>query len=173
MKTVFSLALILCFAIPSVCQTKIIAHKSHSGLMSAFSANDYDDNMGIVPVLILNVDTVIKIDEQRFVHIRTFQYEYDQNVRRRVDTSRYSDLFRNHTPTYELFKASFNENAVFIGFDSTQFDQQPPITEEKMLPTGDINHNLPSAFHLVLTIIALMAICSGFIWLRFRQKLIL
>lgn len=66
-----TIILIVLIGNKAIGQTKIIAHKSHSGKMINFKAKNYPDNFGLPPS---SIDSIIKISETKIVEISHYPF---------------------------------------------------------------------------------------------------
>jgi hypothetical protein len=53
------------------CQTKLIAHKSHSGKMNTFKTSIYRDNFGLPPQ---RIDSIVRISKFKIVEISGYPF---------------------------------------------------------------------------------------------------
>jgi hypothetical protein len=121
MKKIFTLVSLCLLLFNTTAQTKIIAHKSHSGTSEAFSASD-DDNFGLSPEFQSRLDTVIKLTNNRVIEI--FHIPAYENSERIVDTMTNHPVFNNPEVSLDSMKKRY-PNVEFIGFD------QPVKTQKK------------------------------------------
>lgn len=115
MKKIF-LLILLFLSYAAITQTKLIAHKSHSGNSENFSAENYSDNFGLVepyfPV------TKLKLLPNNCV----VQYrEHKLN-----DTLCEHPYFSGKY-TLEQIKKFYPENTEFIGFEKNFFNDSVPV----------------------------------------------
>ena len=139
-------------------QTKLIAHKSHSGNMAYFSPLKGPDNLGETPEMIeawklknieyeIPKDSLIKISDCVVI---LKQHDFYQPSSVRIDTIINHPLINNNSITADSLKRLIPD-AVFIGFDSlkaenSKVDTLPPMKDKlqhpvkseipKAMPTG-------------------------------------
>jgi hypothetical protein len=121
MKKIFTLVSLFLLLFNTTAQTKIIAHKSHSGTSEGFSASD-DDNFGLPSQFRSRLDTVIKLTNNRVIEI--FHIPAFENSERVVDTMTNHPVFNNPEVSLDSMKKRY-PNVEFIGFD------QPTKTPKK------------------------------------------
>jgi len=142
MKNIFFLSLILCIQNIGVSQTKVIAHKSHSGNMALFSTVAGPDNIGemmidlnekltarpLNPLLFIDkslVDSLIKITDSSLIQISKIPVQ--DSLIRQIDTIVYYPFETDvkNLPTQDL-KSYYPPEVIFIGFDSLK-EEEPII----------------------------------------------
>jgi len=124
-KHTFWAALFLLFSLTTYSQTKIIAHKSHSGKASTFNIHSVH-NFGLGPMI--STDTVIHVSDSIFVAVMS---EY-LSKKTWKDTVEYSATNKNYYLQHIFLGKSLEElksempSTVFIGFEKED-EQTPPI----------------------------------------------
>ncbi|MEZ4887517.1 MAG: hypothetical protein R3E32_22480 [Chitinophagales bacterium] len=122
-KQTFLAVFLLLFSCTLFAQTKIIAHKSHSGKPSTFNVFSAH-NFGITPIII--TDTVIRVTDSIFVAV--MHEEFSKSTWR--DTVSYNEQTKNYYSRHYYFGKSLEvlqaemPNTVFIGFEEDS--QLPP-----------------------------------------------
>ena len=114
MKTGILIALLV-LANSVFCQTKLIAHKSHSGTPESFRPEHYSSNFGEMEIL-FPVEKVKLWKNNCLIEFRT---------------DKTSDTFCNHPYvsgqyTFEQIKLFYPENTVFVGFEGKFFNHTAP-----------------------------------------------
>ena len=115
-----SFLLLFCFTLQA--QTKIIAHKSHSGKPATFNIHS-THNFGLTPII--TTDTVIHVSDSVFVAIMS--EEFSKSSWR--DTVKYSAKNKRYYLRHIFLGKSLDElkeempNTVFIGFEEGQQHQ--------------------------------------------------
>lgn len=116
MKTTWMLLLSICLYTAGFAQTKMIAHKSHSGLPADFSLEG-DDNYGNPP---MHMDTLIWLSDTSIVEIMS--YGYGDTGRR--DTVYNHPYFNRPGISLEEIQSMYPNYTVFIGFDKKAKEQR-------------------------------------------------
>ncbi len=122
-KQTLSITLLLLFSITTYSQTKIIAHKSHSGKASTFNIHSVH-NFGLGPMI--STDTVIHVSDSIFVAIMS------EHLSKKTwkDTVEYSATNKNYYLQNIYLNKSLEElqaempRTVFIGFEE---EETPPV----------------------------------------------
>lgn len=114
MKRIFTLVSLLLLLFNTTAQTKIIAHKSHSGTSGDFSVSDYDDNLGLSLEFKLQLDTVIKLTNNSVIEIFHLPHNNSERI---VDTMTNHPVFNNPEVSLDSMKKRY-PSVEFIGFDT-------------------------------------------------------
>lgn len=118
-KFIFLLFVILLLSTHLQAQTKIIAHKSHSGKAATFNIHS-SHNFGWVPIMVL--DTLVRLSDSVYVeimHERTFNNIEKDTVVHNANTKNYYRQFVYIGKSLEELKADYPQT-VFIGFEEAQ-----------------------------------------------------
>lgn len=181
------------FSLLTFGQTKLIAHKSHSGSLSDFrKALDgalfdvWDSNLGEAPqrrVQYAKLDSVIYISPQKAVMV-TSEYCKVEEVyqpelsgaeslwKKGRDTVVQHPLFSKHhalDSIKEVLKQDYYfknniDSVVFIGFDNVTPKQDKPNKKQTTPPFLSQDHNFPPGMPLIVVVIALGSISILMIW---------
>ncbi len=134
MKTIITLITLIFYSL-TFGQTKVIAHKSHSGDMANFDPTFGVDNIGeimidpklelqyiqkkpIMPASAFYADTLVKISDSSLIQISKIPIFADSIIRQ-IDTIVYSpSTFKPQTKQQDL-EEYYPPKVTFIGFDST------------------------------------------------------
>lgn len=149
-KVFISILLIFALGFSGVAQTKIIAHKSHSGSMNSFNPQEYSDNFGLPD---FDYRTVIKASDSCLIRIGVYASKTDTICGAEAKDD--IDAIENGNPSFLYFKTDFK------GFKmkeetNSQENHLYPIISERILPP--------------FALIGLLAISTLLIlWLKWRR----
>lgn len=124
MKRFLILSIAILLANFIVAQTKIIAHKSHSGSMSHFNPQDYKDSFGLPDFDYLKV---IKLSDSCIARIGVYRHKTDTicGAEAIIDIKE----IENNTPKPLYFRTEFQ------GFQNSKTeDSEASPTEKKIFP---------------------------------------
>ncbi len=147
--TFFALLSLLLFSFQLQAQTKIIAHKSHSGKAGTFNIFSAH-NFGLAPIV--TTDTVIHVSDSIFVAI--MHEEFSKSNWR--DTVRYTEKNKRYYYRHIYLGKSLEEleeempNTVFIGFERKDEQNQNfnPRQNIYFYPQFPNQNSKPDYFHL-------------------------
>ena len=109
MKLLFTI--FFCFSLIAFGQTKLIAFKSHSGNMSNFSMDGFD-NLGLPS---LSIDTIRLLNDSTIIEIRSRGRGWDE----RIDTVVNHPVCKIPHLTVDTLKGMYYRNDIeFVGFDT-------------------------------------------------------
>ena len=117
MKQLFSFLFLLSITLYSSAQTKIIAHKSHSGNMQHLSIKGAG-NFGLDERMFI-IDSIIRISETHLVQINRI------GQRDTLEIEKYPAFSDPYSSLEDVFAT--HEDVTFIGFD----DYKMPVEKEK------------------------------------------
>gem|GEM_PF-4202697 len=103
---IIAAAILLAGATDALCQTGMIAHKSHGGGIESFAAGS-GDNFGLPPHVI---DSVVKMTDTSALEFSNFGVDTIYKGSNRIDPSLDADSLRRAFPTIN-----------FIGFDKKEY----------------------------------------------------
>lgn len=115
---------LLCFAVSTAafCQTKRIAHKSHSGKANTFSR--YSENNFGLPAM--QLDSVKKTTDAKFILYRSYGYK---SARAIVDTLSGHVHFNNPAISVDSLRVLYPETK-FIGFEPAKAHKDKKAKKE-------------------------------------------
>lgn len=115
---------LLCFTISvhAFCQTKRIAHKSHSGKAHTFSR--YSENNFGLPAM--QLDSVKKTTDAKFIRYRSYGYK---SARAIVDTLSNHVHFNNPAISVDSLRVLYPETK-FIGFEAAKIRKAEKAKKE-------------------------------------------
>ena len=108
-NVIYITILFLAMSLGAFCQTKRIAHKSHSGKAATFSRYS-ESNFGLPP---LHLDSVRKTTDSKFIRYRSYGYQGSCAM---IDTLTTHLHFGNQAISMDSLKVLYPETK-FIGFE--------------------------------------------------------
>ncbi len=132
-KSTFILLAVLLFGTQLNAQTKIIAHKSHSGKAGTFNINS-NHNFGLSPIIYL--DTLVRLSDSLFVEI--LHEQFSKNTW--TDTVSYDASNKNYYRRFNYLNKSLEEleeelpKTVLIGFDKKKKQLKFPYLVPFIIP---------------------------------------
>ena len=153
-KPPFFIAILLLISITVISQTKIIAHKSHSGKMSTFSIKS-EGNFGLPAHVI---DSIRKISENVIVEYSRYNFAGSP-----IDTVVNHPLCSNPKISLDSLKKLYPARVKFIGFESANADDTQKNELQIVGPgnSGDQNNQkgIPIQLLILTTLFGITIFC--------------
>ena len=161
----FFTALLTTIGTISIGQTKLIAHKSHSGTVANFVASDYEDNLGLPPS---RIEEIIKLNDSTVVVVRSRDmgkkhFEKDTIVCGNAENYAQSVMKNEYTTEVKL-----------VGFDTSKKISKHNKKRKKTQGSFVISTNNktpPNYIVFILILVSSIVILAIFTWRKNQAKL--
>ena len=169
MKTIFTLIIGLLFTVNLFSQTELIAYKSHSGNVTQFKPDSYE-NLGIPP---MRIDTIIILNDSTIVEISSRQWSGRPGFCIK-DTVVHHPMYEKSSDYEKLRGNYYDTTIVFINYDTLTVKQKKKQAkkDKKKNSVSPIGVDFPKSnnnFLLVLSVF--MSLCVFFIWKVNKHKI--